>query len=232
MAIILNIETSTIACSVALAINGEVVAIEESFVRNSHAENITIFSENVLKKAGLTFRELDAVAVSKGPGSYTGLRIGVSTAKGFCYSLDKPLIAIGTLKALSAGIISKIENPENYLFCPMIDARRMEVYSALFDHQLNEIRETEAKIIEADSFRDLLENQKIVFAGDGAEKCKTFLQENKNAVFIDELLPSAKYLSKLSDKKFRNKIFENLAYFEPFYLKDFVAGAPRVKGLK
>jgi len=232
MAIILNIETSTIACSVAIAINGEVVAIEESFVRNSHAENITIFSENVLKKAGLTFRELDAVAVSKGPGSYTGLRIGVSTAKGFCYSLDKPLIAIGTLKALSAGIISKIENPENYLFCPMIYARRMEVYSALFDHQLNEIRETEAKIIEADSFRDLLENQKIVFAGDGAEKCKTFLQENKNAVFIDELLPSAKYLSKLSDKKFRNKIFENLAYFEPFYLKDFVAGAPRVKGLK
>jgi len=232
MAIILNIETSTIACSVAIAINGEVVAIEESFVRNSHAENITIFSENVLKKAGLTFRELDAVAVSKGPGSYTGLRIGVSTAKGFCYSLDKPLIAIGTLKALSAGIISKIENPENYLFCPMIDARRMEVYSALFDHQLNEIRETEAKIIEADSFRDLLENQKIVFAGDGAEKCKTFLQENKNAVFIDELLPSAKFMSKLSDHKFRNKIFENLAYFEPFYLKDFVAGAPRVKGLK
>ena len=232
MAIILNIETSTIACSVALAINGKVVAIEESFVRNSHAENITIFSENVLKNAGLTFRELDAVAVSKGPGSYTGLRIGVSTAKGFCYSLDKPLIAIGTLKALSAGMISKIENPENYLFCPMIDARRMEVYSALFDYQLNEIRETEAKIIEADSFRDLLENQKIVFAGDGAEKCKTFLQENKNAVFIDELLPSAKFMCKLSDHKFRNKIFENLAYFEPFYLKDFVAGAPRVKGLK
>jgi len=232
MAIILNIETSTIACSVALAIDGKTIAIKESFTRNSHAENITVFSENVLKKAGLTFPELDAIAVSKGPGSYTGLRIGVSTAKGFCYSLDKPLIAIGTLKALSAGMISKITIPGDCLYCPMIDARRMEVYSALFDYQLNETRKTEAEIIDADSFKVLLENQKIVFAGDGAEKCKTFLQENNNAVFIDELLPSAKFMSKLAEQKFQDGKFENLAYFEPFYLKDFVAGIPRVKGLR
>lgn len=232
MAKILNIETSTIACSVALATDGEVIALEESFVRNSHAENVTVFSESVLKQAGLTFHDLDAIAVSMGPGSYTGLRIGVSTAKGFCYSLDKPLIAIGTLKAMAKGMISKTENSEDYHYCPMIDARRMEVYSALFDHNLNEVRKTEAEIIDSGSFSNHLKDQKLLFAGDGAEKCKIFLESNSNAYFIDELFPSAKYMSNLSEQKYLNEEFENVAYFEPFYLKDFVAGLPKVKGLK
>jgi tRNA threonylcarbamoyladenosine biosynthesis protein TsaB len=232
MAKILNIETSTRACSVALAIDGKVVAIEEAFERNSHAENITIFSETVLKQAGLNFHDLDAVAVSKGPGSYTGLRIGVSTAKGFCYSLDKPLIAVSTLQALAAGMISKTKNPENYLFCPMIDARRMEVYSALFDSELKAVRETQAEIIDENSFKDLLSSKKIVFAGDGADKCERILGANPKVYFISDLLPSAHFLAPLSEKKFQNGSFEDVAYFEPFYLKDFVAGKPRVKGLQ
>ena len=232
MAKILNIETSTRACSVALAIDGNVVALKEAFDRNSHAENITIFSENVVKQAGITFKDLDAVAVSMGPGSYTGLRIGVSTAKGFCYSLDKPLLALNTLKALAWGMISKTQNPKDFLFCPMIDARRMEVYSAIFDSDLNEIRETQAEIIDENSFQELLNSSKMIFAGDGAEKCESVLGSNQNAYFITNLLPSAQFLSVLSMKKFEENKFEDVAYFEPFYLKDFIAGKPRVKGLK
>lgn len=232
MAKILNIETSTRACSVALAIDGKVVTLEEAFERNSHAENITIFSENVVKQAGLSFGDLDAVAVSKGPGSYTGLRIGVSTAKGFCYSLSKPLLAINTLKALAFGMISKTENPADHFFCPMIDARRMEVYSAIFDSELNLIRETQAEIIDENSFVDLLNSKKVVFAGDGAEKCEGVFGENSNAIFITDLQTSSQFLAPLSEKEFQQKNFEDVAYFEPFYLKDFVAGIPRVKGLK
>jgi len=232
MAKILNIETSTRACSVALSIDGSVTSIEESFEKNSHAENITVFAENVVKKAGLSFTNLDAVAVSKGPGSYTGLRIGVSTAKGFCYSLNIPLVAINTLKALAWGMISKTENVENFLFCPMIDARRMEVYTAVFDAELNEIHETEAKVIDEKSFEDLLANRQLMFAGDGAEKCKNSLGSNHNAYFIDELLPSSRFLAKLAEHNFDKNNFENVAYFEPFYLKDFIAIKPKVKGLK
>lgn len=232
MAKILTIETSTRACSVALSIDGSVKSIEESFERNSHAENITVFAERVVKKAGLGFTDLDAVAVSKGPGSYTGLRIGVSTAKGFCYSLDIPLIAINTLKALAWGMISKTENAEGFLFCPMIDARRMEVYTAVFDAQLNEIQGTEAKIIEEKSFENLLSEKQLVFAGDGAEKCKNSLGHNPNAHFIDDLLPSSRFLAKLAEHNFKNHNFEDVAYFEPFYLKDFIAIKPKVKGLK
>lgn len=232
MAKILNIETSTRACSVALAIDGKVSSVQESFERNSHAENITLFSEKVLKQTDLTFNDLDAVAVSKGPGSYTGLRIGVSTAKGFCYALNKPLIAINTLRALAAGMIAKTENPKGHFFCPMIDARRMEVYSAIFDHELNEVRHTLAEIIDENSFQDLLYKQRIVFAGDGAEKCETILGTNPNATFINGLLPSSKFMSMLSEDKYLKPEFEDVAYFEPFYLKDFVAGIPRVKGLR
>jgi len=234
---ILNIETATRICSVALSDNGRVVAMQETNTQNSHAEQITVFSEEIIYKAGISFRDLDAIAVSKGPGSYTGLRIGVSTAKGFCYSLDKPLISVGTLKALAAGIISKMkesgEKVEDLLFCPMIDARRMEVYSAVFDHQLNEIRKTKAEIIDKDSFSDMFNNKKkIVFVGDGAAKCKDILGQVSEAVFPEDFLPSAAYMAPLAEEKFKNKNFENTAYFEPFYLKDFVAGIPRVKGLR
>lgn len=232
MAKILNIETSTRVCSVAVSIDGELISLKESHEKNAHAENITLFSESVIKKAGIVFSDLDAIAVSKGPGSYTGLRIGVSTAKGFCYALDKPLIAIGTLKSLAAGMIQKQENPHEYLFCPMIDARRMEVYAAIFDHRLQAVKETEAVIIDESSFAELLDKHKIAFAGDGAEKCKAALGSHPKALFQDNLLPSATFLIDLAEQHFSENEFENVAYFEPFYLKDFVAGVPKVKGLK
>lgn len=232
MAIILNIETSTQVCSAALSVNGVVKEIMESDIKNAHAESITLFSKEVIEKSGYTFDQLDAVAVSKGPGSYTGLRIGVSTAKGFCYSLDKPLISIGTLKALAFGMVQNLKDDSSaYLFCPMIDARRMEVYASVFDSKLTVIQETSAVIIDEHSFAAILAKHKVVFAGDGAEKCKSTFAGHKNAIFIDNFKTSAAYLPQLAEKKYTNKAFEDVAYFEPFYLKDFVAGIPRVKGL-
>ena len=232
MATILNIETATQVCSVALAVDGEVVALKESNTKNSHAEQITLFCEAVVKEAGIGFPDLDAVAVSKGPGSYTGLRIGVSTAKGYCFAIDKPLISIGTLEAMAAGVIENEKNPKDFLYCPMIDARRMEVYAAFFDSELNEIKKTEAVIVDENSFNELLSTHKIIFTGDGAAKCSEVLSHQKNAIFINDFNPSAAFMAKLSEQKFNNQDFEDVAYFEPFYLKDFVAGISRVKGLR
>lgn len=233
MALILNIETSTQVCSVSLSVDGVVTGIKESHTKNSHAELLTIFAQQIINGEGYEFNDLDAVAVSKGPGSYTGLRIGVSTAKGLCYSLDKPLISISTLKAMAAGMIQEVkEDIDNYLFCPMIDARRMEVYSALFSIDNSMVRKIKAEIIDENSFLKELEKSIVVFGGDGAPKCKEVLGKNKNAIFLDEFLPSSKFMAQLAEYKFQNKDFEDLAYFEPFYLKDFVAGIPRVKGLR
>jgi len=232
LATILNIETSTQVCSVSLGVDGKVVAIKESNTKNSHAEQITLFCEAVVKEVGIGFRDLDAVAVSKGPGSYTGLRIGVSTAKGYCFALDKPLISIGTLKAMAAGMIENEKNSKDFLFCPMIDARRMEVYAAFFDVELNELKKTEAVIVDENSFSDFLSENKIIFAGDGAPKCKEVLSHQKNAIIKNGFNPSAAFMAKLSEQKFSQQDFEDVAYFEPFYLKDFVAGIPRVKGLR
>ncbi|MBE0650972.1 MAG: tRNA (adenosine(37)-N6)-threonylcarbamoyltransferase complex dimerization subunit type 1 TsaB [Bacteroidales bacterium] len=235
---ILNIETATRVCSVALSDNGNVVSIQESMSKNSHAEQITIFSEEVIYKAGISFSDLDAVAISKGPGSYTGLRIGVSTAKGFCYSLDIPLISIGTLPALAYGMIQKIKiegnNPEDFLYCPMIDARRMEVYTALYNHKLEEVKKVDAEIILENSFAKWFqEGKKIIFIGDGALKCKPLLSGNQGAIFTEnEFMPSATYMAPLSEEKFQKGEFEDVAYFEPFYLKDFVPGIPKIKGLE
>jgi tRNA threonylcarbamoyladenosine biosynthesis protein TsaB len=231
LAFILNIETATRVCSVALSTDGVVTSIRESHVANSHSELITLFTEEVINEAGIPFSRLDAISVSMGPGSYTGLRIGVSTAKGLCYSLDKPLIAINTLKAMAAGMAGLAED-DQFLLCPMIDARRMEVYAAIFDIQLNELKPTEAVIVDEHSFQDLLNNRKILFAGDGASKCREVLRHQQHAVFHDEFHPSARYMASLSEQKFRQNTFEDVAYFEPFYLKDFVAGIPKVKGLR
>ncbi|MBN2615416.1 MAG: tRNA (adenosine(37)-N6)-threonylcarbamoyltransferase complex dimerization subunit type 1 TsaB [Bacteroidales bacterium] len=237
MALILSIETSTRVCSVALSENGKLLALEESTAQHSHAEQITVFSEQVLYKAGKNFRDLDAIAVSKGPGSYTGLRIGVSTAKGFCYSLDKPLISVGTLPALASGMIQSLidqgKNPDSYLFCPMIDARRMEVYAAVYDSTLNVKRKVEAEVIDEQSYADFLNEKPVLFIGDGAPKCKETLEGKDNASFTEQpFLPSASYMIPLAEQKFAAKEFENVAYFEPFYLKDFIPGVSRVKGLK
>lgn len=232
MANILLIETATQVCSVGVCTPEGLVAIKESRDQKSHAEWITTFIHDVLKEAWLPFEKIDAVAVSKGPGSYTGLRIGVSTAKGICYALDKPLIAIDTLEALAYGMKNQLQQLEAHtLFCPMIDARRMEVYAALFDYELASVKQTHALVVKEDSFQDFWIENTIYFAGDGAPKCKTMFQQQPNAKFI-ELECSVRQMVSLAQKAFEQSNFENLAYFEPFYLKDFIAGIPRVKGLR
>ena len=223
MAILLHLETATTVCSVSLSVDGQLQAIEELNDGFTHAENLVSFCNSVLKKSNFSFTDLHAVAVSKGPGSYTGLRIGVSAAKGFCYALNIPLIAINTLQHIAMQISSLHEN-ENALFCPMLDARRMEVYCALYDINNKEVRKTAAEIIDENSFSEELKNNQIYFFGDGADKCKTTLEKNVNAIFIDNIFPSSKNMIALAEKKYNAQDFENTAYFEPFYLKDFLAG--------
>ena len=217
---ILNIETSTKACSVALHKNGELIVCREDVTANfSHSEKLLKFISELFSDEKLSISDLDAIAVSMGPGSYTGLRIGVSTAKGLCYGLDIPLISISTLKAMSFGMALEIKAD---LYCPMIDARRMEVYSAFFDINNTEVRKIQADIINENSYKKELE-KKVVFFGDGSEKLIEKIK-NKNAIFVSDIHPSAKNMGLLSYQKFTKSLFEDLAYFEPFYLKDFVAG--------
>lgn len=231
MALILNIETSTTVCSVALGRDGKSIALKELNDGYTHSENLTLFIRDILKEANVAFSAIDAIAVSKGPGSYTGLRIGVSTAKGLCFSLDKPLIGINTLQSMaSLKPLLKEEEilKDQFLFCPMIDARRMEVYCAFYDCSNREIRKTEAIIVDENSFADILANYKVVFFGDGAEKCIEKLAQHKNAIFADNVFPSAKYMTTLAEQAFASSRFENLAYFEPYYLKEFVGGQKKV----
>ncbi|MFC4210309.1 tRNA (adenosine(37)-N6)-threonylcarbamoyltransferase complex dimerization subunit type 1 TsaB [Pedobacter lithocola] len=227
MAIILQLETATAVCSVALSVNGKTVFTKEENGQNLHASNLTLFIEEVLKTSGYVFKDLDAIAISKGPGSYTGLRIGVSTAKGLCYALDKPLIAIETLTMMAAGFLNQHPDYKG-LVCPMIDARRMEVYTAVFDSELQIVEPTTAKIIDDLSFANLLAEQKITFIGDGAAKCAEVLT-NPNAAFNYENYNSASNLSTLAEDAFKISAFEDVAYFEPFYLKDFVLTQPKKK---
>ncbi|WP_231491971.1 tRNA (adenosine(37)-N6)-threonylcarbamoyltransferase complex dimerization subunit type 1 TsaB [Pedobacter sp. Leaf170] len=227
MAKILQIETATSVCSVAISINGETKFIKEEIGQNLHASKLTLFIDEVMKTAGLSYADLDAIAISKGPGSYTGLRIGVSTAKGLCYALGKPLIAIETLKMMAAGFIT--QSPEyRGLVCPMIDARRMEVYTSVFDIKLNIVEETSAKIIDENSFETYLSNQIITFIGDGSSKCSATLTAS-NAKFVNHNFNSAANMSQLAYNQFKSKSFEDVAYFEPFYLKDFVLTQPKKK---
>ncbi len=231
MAHILSIETSTRVCSVAISTDDEVVSVKETHVSNSHAEKITLLCQQALLEAGLSFSDLDAIAVSQGPGSYTGLRIGVSTAKGFCYALDIPLIAVSTLKAMALGMLQLNQLGDKALFCPMIDARRMEVYNAIFSTKMEQISPVEATIVDEQSFAGHLAKHHMYFAGDGAEKCAHLFKQNHHAHFVDDFLPSARWVAQLAVQKFAQSDFESTAYFEPFYLKDFIAGIPRIKGL-
>lgn len=223
MSLLLQIETATTACSVALVQQGEVLAVKELNERNIHAEVITVFIEELFTQTQKTYADLDAIAVSSGPGSYTGLRIGVSTAKGLCFGLDKPLIAVETLQAMADGMATRIDDTE-LLLCPMIDARRMEVYTALFDAKGNRIKPTSAEIIDESSYADLLNTHKVLFFGDGAAKCQEVLGKHANAGFNIEFANSAEYLTKGAFAAFNAQSFEDVAYFEPFYLKDFIAG--------
>lgn len=218
MAIILNIETATTNCSVSVAQDGKLLLLKEyNSAGYSHSEKLHIFIKEALEEASLSFAELNAVAVSKGPGSYTGLRIGVSAAKGLCYSLDIPLLSIPTLESMAykaswdgAGVI-----------IPVLDARRMEVYSQVFDHNFEELRETKAEIIDEFSFKEFIEKGKVLLVGSGAEKCKEMLK-NADFSFDTAIVPSAKEMCVLSYKKYKLGDFENTAYFEPYYLKDFI----------
>ena len=218
MAYLLNLETATKNCSVSLAKDGLTIAWREIAGEGySHAEKLHVFIAEALEEAHLNFKDLDAVAVSQGPGSYTGLRIGVSAAKGLCYALGIPLIAVDTLKTLASRV--KIEEG---IIVPMLDARRMEVYSAVFDASLNPLRETKAEIIDGDSFAAL--QGKVFFIGDGAEKSKMFL-DRPDFIFLDHLLyPSAKDMSTLSFQQYEKSDTVDVAYFEPFYLKEFMLG--------
>lgn len=228
MSLILSIETSTKACSSALYDEGELLVkefhLEAGFV---HAERLNPGIQRLFEHSGRKMDELSAVAVSKGPGSYTGLRIGVSTAKGICFALNIPLMAIDTLTAMTIAAKEKIKKTGNELFIPMIDARRMEVYCALFNHEGKRISQTEAKIIDEQSFENELKNHPVYFFGDGMPKIKNTFAGNKNAFFIEDIHPDAGNMTGLITEKWNNKDFENLAYFEPFYLKDFIATTPR-----
>jgi len=220
MATILQIETATQVCSAALSVNGETIAIKELAAQNIHAGSLTLFIQEVMELAGIGYHDLDAVAVSKGPGSYTGLRIGVSTAKGICFAQDKPLIGINTLQMMAKGFLAT-NSTYTGLICPMIDARRMEVFTALYDQHLNEVLPVSAKIIDEESFLTELNEQQITFIGDGAMKCSSSIV-SANAVFSDINFNSASNMSGLAFEAFKQGHFEDVAYFEPYYLKDFV----------
>lgn len=229
MAYILNIETATPVCSVALSENGQVLSMKTSEEQNIHSEKLTLFIEDLFRDSGIRLQALAAVAVSEGPGSYTGLRIGASVAKGLCYALDIPLIAVGTLPAMAEAMRRQYADA-NARYCPMIDARRMEVYTALYDAQGGELEAVSTKIIDAESFQDILSKNKIVFGGDGASKCRDIIVSS-NAIFLDDFRYSAEGVSALSFEKWEQKDFADTAYFEPFYFKEFQAGKPKVKGL-
>ncbi|MCD4735766.1 MAG: tRNA (adenosine(37)-N6)-threonylcarbamoyltransferase complex dimerization subunit type 1 TsaB [Bacteroidales bacterium] len=231
MPLILCIETATPVCSVALSQNGKVINEERTNKENAHSSKLTVFIENLLYKTGIKPEDIDAIAVSKGPGSYTGLRIGVSASKGLCYALDIPLISVSTLLSMATGMRSQYDGKINIDFlCPMIDARRMEVYTSIFNRDLKVVKDTSAEIIDKRSFASLFLQGSILFAGTGASKCRTVIN-HPDAVFLDPFNASSTFMAEIAENKFRNNQFEDVAYFEPFYLKDFIAGKPRVKGL-
>ncbi len=232
MAVILNIETATPLCSVALSVDGSVVSQRETSEDRSHASKLTVFIKEILAEKGIGVHDLDAVAVGKGPGSYTGLRIGVSTAKGLCYGANLPLIAVGTLRILFnqlaafPEVIQPLLDKPGTLFCPMIDARRMEVFTCLFNSRGDEVEPVSARIIEQDTYSGLLSGHTLVFFGSGMDKCRNTL-EGQHAVFVPDVWPHAASLALLAEQKYSLQEFENIAYFEPFYLKDFMATIPK-----
>jgi tRNA threonylcarbamoyladenosine biosynthesis protein TsaB len=230
---ILCLETATRVCSVALGENGNLLSLNEEEGDFSHSSQLTLFIQKIISDIGIKISDLDAIAVSKGPGSFTGLRIGVSTAKGLCYALDKPLISVGTLQSMAWGMSQRLnlEEKENILYCPMIDARRMEVYTAVYDNRNQQMLSPCAEIINENSFSSFLKSNTLVFAGDGADKCREVLSGIQNVVFPTIKLPSAADMIRMSETAFKENRFEDIASFEPYYLKDFLAGKPKVKGL-
>lgn len=216
MALILCIETATSVCSVSLSENGKLLAEKKDNEGQNHAKLLTVLIDELFQETTHSSSQLDAVAISQGPGSYTGLRIGTSVAKGICYALDIPLIAVNTLQAMA----NNTELPPNALRCPMIDARRMEVYCQIFTPKLSPLSEVTAKILNTTSFNERTENQEIAFFGDGAEKFES-ISQSENALFPKNILPLASQMIALAEKAYSQKNFENVAYFTPFYLKKY-----------
>jgi len=233
MARILNIETATHVCSVTLSEDGKVVARRENKEGRSHASLLSYFIGEILEEQKIRVADMDAVSISQGPGSYTGLRIGVSTAKGLCYGAGIPLIAVPTLQSLAAGVLEHLHQitpastPDAHtLLAPMLDARRMEVYSALYNTRLEEVREVKPEIIDANSYSDWLKEHNLIFFGSGAPKVQEVVS-HKNARFIEGVELSSQYMIQLSEDRYKKQQFEDVAYFEPFYLKEFIATRPR-----
>ena len=225
--IILHIETSTNICSIAVSENGQCLFSKSDSEGMNHAALLSVFIAEAMEFLKSTSKKPNAVAVSSGPGSYTGLRIGVSTAKGLCYGLDIPLIAVSTLEVLTAYALQITETTANSLFCPMIDARRMEVYAAIYNQEGIIQREISADIIDENSYSEILESHIVYFFGNGAEKCKTTLT-HPNARFIDGMYPLAENMIVLAEKAYNEKKFVDVAYFEPFYLKEFYTTAAKI----
>ncbi len=226
MSCILHIETSTDVCSVAVSQDGASIFSKEDFKGPSHATELGVFVDEALSFADSHAIPVDAVAVSCGPGSYTGLRIGVSMAKGICYGRSIPLIGLPTLEVMCVPVLLYRDLPEDALLCPMIDARRMEVYAAVYDRALRVKREIGADIVDENSYSDFLVERPVYFFGNGAAKCKDKLQ-HPNARFLDDIHPLAKWMFPLAEKAMAQGKFDDVAYFEPFYLKEFVASKPK-----
>ncbi|MGN7890165.1 tRNA (adenosine(37)-N6)-threonylcarbamoyltransferase complex dimerization subunit type 1 TsaB [Dyadobacter sp. 22481] len=223
--LLLSIDTSIRGCSVAVHNETGLLAAYDLFTDKSSSAMLTTLMRDSVAHAGFKLADVDAIVVAKGPGSYTGLRVGVSTAKGLCYALDKPLIAINTLQAMALQLAPFF--PE-HLLCPMIDARRMEVYAAVLDDNNAFVQETQAVIMNENSFEDLLADRQVVFLGDGAAKCRPILEKHSNAIFpAIDIKPSARTIGQLGTIAFQNAQFEDVASFEPYYLKDFMSPAPR-----
>lgn len=227
---VICIETATNLCSVALCDSNRIITLKESIENRSHASMLTVLIDETLKENGIKARELEAIAVGKGPGSYTGLRIGVSVAKGLAFAASVPLIGIETTITMFRGVAGrwdeKIHAGEKILFCPMLDARRMEVYNAIYDSKGDTIKPISAEIIGEDSFMDIPETEKLILFGDGAEKCREVIKR-KNVYFEDDFRISASFMHKPVYEALKNRQFEDVAYFEPFYLKDFITSIPR-----
>ena len=222
MSYILNIESSSTNCSISLSLNGKVVSIKEKNDKKySHSTKLHIFIQEVLKESNISIKELSSIAVSKGPGSYTGLRIGIAAAKGLCYALDIPLISVSTLLVLAKQLVVEKED----LIIPVIDARRDEVYSGVYNSSYNKVREVFPEIINEESFSELMLNNKLYFIGNGQEKCERLIKKNSNLIFSsNDTFPSANEMAFLYFEKFKNSQFEDIVYFEPDYLKNFMPG--------
>jgi tRNA threonylcarbamoyladenosine biosynthesis protein TsaB len=229
MAYILSLETSSSVCSVALHQDQQLLTYAELRLEKSHSSHITVMVNQVLEYAGVSLKEVSAIAVSGGPGSYTGLRIGSGTAKGLCYSLDIPLIAVDTLLAMAQQVIATTPYKEKFLYCPMLDARRSEVYTCMVTHDLKITLPVEPLIIESNSFDAYLEKQPVVFFGSGAAKAQELLAPHENAFFLENVKPSAKAVGELAFERLEMQQFEDVAYYEPFYLKEVYITKPSGK---